>query len=486
MALQFDHTPISPGCRPPAPECLSPEGSRKGEPRSAAFMITISLQAASLSEADHNFFADLRRQLIMAFGVFNYTAEEVSANPSIISSRTISGAEWRDLRLENVTLSKTTFNKVKVDQFHFENVIFENCSFINCEFHGEYPTEGILENVVFNGGVMSNTSRQEVAYRRAGIYKVDWQDIKVNRIVLDGVRMHGARLYGIFGGSVTLKNLANFENYETGRYILSGRNIKLRIDNCQLDGKDDMIQLCSLEGDEPDQIPSTIYVTNSKFADGHGLGGSIIKALYVDNCEFTDLARLGRPQEIAVVKNSVLCALMNGGVYADVYFITNKFVTYYMSQFAIEVPTVLDCKNMYFLNDEMGMTSAADSKEVRQPIAVSIAGSRVNIYDIDLQNSTFFSDIDYLNLRNVKILGGEWKNLNVKGGHWENVEIHAPIEIRGTAPQFGDEVIFYNVTFPQGSPFDTEVNFSAKVSKQPFDWPKVHVPTLAEMGLDPD
>jgi hypothetical protein len=90
------------------------------------------------------------------------------------------------------------------------------------------------------------------------------------------------------------------------------------------------------------------------------------------------------------------------------------------------------------------------------------------------------------NLRNVRILGGRWHDFNLKGGHWENVELYPPIEITGAPPQFGDDVIFYKVTAPQGGPFKEGMSFIVSTTKQPFDWPEIHVPTLEEMGIDPD
>jgi uncharacterized protein YjbI with pentapeptide repeats len=409
----------------------------------------------------------------MANGIFgSYTKEEINADPSILNGRTIHGSSIRNhmlyrLRMENMTLTNTTLNGITFPEFYFKNVIFENCSFINCEFY-----EGALEEVIFKGGLMSNSSRRERAYRH------DWYLVNVNKIVLDGVSMRGVRLMGIGNGSLTFKNMGDFRDYENGGAILNGGKLRLRIDNCQLDGENSGIQLCKI-GSSDDQ-DCTIYATNSKFTNGSGLSGSKGK-FYIDNCEFTGRASLGYPQ-VMVVKNSILD--IEETDQGDLYFVNNKYLTR-TGRYGVAVQSAVNGKNVYFINDDTAMKSA-DGSENTNFLAIYIGGGGVNISNADVHKPTIMGDIDYINLRNVRILGGRWHNLNLKGGHWENVELYPDIEITGAPPQFGDDVKFCNVTTPQGSPFNTPVQFTVTESRQPFAWPEVHVPTLQEMGIDPD
>jgi uncharacterized protein YjbI with pentapeptide repeats len=411
----------------------------------------------------------------MANGIFGYyTVEEINADPSILNGRTINGSSIREgtligLRLENVTLTNTTLHSIEFYDFSIKNVVFENCSFIKCKFSG--AIEGCdLENVIFKGGIMANSGTPGVLSNIT-----EWEYVNAKSVIFDNVSMRAARLRS-WRGSVILRNMNDFRDYDNGGAILTGGNMNLRIDNCQLESiTRPAIQLCAIF------YGSTIYATNSKFTNGSGLGGSQTKATYIDNCEFSGVASLGFPQ-VMVVKNSIL-QLSTFARSGDLYFVNNKYLTCTYRRF--EMHTMVNANNAYFINDDMTMKSASDNNSV-QPIAVNITGGGANISNAELHKLHFMDDIDYINLRNVRILGGKWYNLNLKGGQWENVEIHAPIEIVGSAPQFGDDLKFYNVTYPQGSPFNSAVQLNITESRQPFAWPEVHVPTLEEMGIEPD
>ncbi|MDR1397599.1 MAG: pentapeptide repeat-containing protein [Desulfarculales bacterium] len=414
-------------------------------------------------------------------GILGLTVEEINANPSILNGRSISGtgsdgAGYDGLRLENVTLSHTTFNNMWSVRFYFKNVVFKNCSFIDCEFY-----EGHMENVIFKGGVMSNsTTRQE-----AGHKSVDWRSVNVNKVVLDGVSMRGAKLGGMWGGSMTFRNMSAFGGYRDGA-ILIGRDLQFRIDNCKLDANaaatEEDLAICDIYGYGADV--NTIYATNSKFTNRSGFGNSKTRATYIDNCEFTGSASLGYPQ-VMVVKNSTLAIAPTRG--GNLYFVNNKFVPF-LNRYGQSSPSSINSTNVYIFNDKTALKSEGGGKNAA-PMPIHVKGGGANIYNLDLQEPRLQGDIKYLNLRNVRILGGEWFDLNLRGGQWENVEIHKPIEIKGAAPQFGKDLKFYNLTFhppaPTG-PFNVPIRFSAKESKQPFEWPEVHVPTLKEMGINPD
>jgi uncharacterized protein YjbI with pentapeptide repeats len=421
---------------------------------------------------------------------------EIKANPSILNGRSIDGAAFKEgpLILENLTLSNTTFNKIKSSGFSVKNVVFANCSFIDCAFY-----DGDLENVIFKGGVISNSRTRYIYGSRE--YRPDWGYVTVKNVVFDGVSMRNAILHDFYHGKVTFKNMSDFRDYAPGDIdILRGEGLKVRIDNCHLGAYGKAVYLCS-SSSSYDQY-TTIYITNSKFSNGSGLGGNVngsVRAVYIDNCEFTDHAALSYFR-LMVVKNSTLNVwCVDHEMQGNFYFVNNKYVTaperdWERGGTGETTGSAIDGKNVYFINDGGGMKSAAgDAPFAFMPIFLERC-RRVDIYNADVYQFKIGYGLAYLNLRNVRILGGDWGGLELTGGQWENVEIHGLIKTNYN-PQFGD-LKCYNLSFQPPPPLRhfnyTGVKFSevelGKLSNRsrPFAWPAVPVPTLQEMGIEPD
>jgi hypothetical protein len=343
-------------------------------------------------------------------------------------------------------------------------VVFEDCTFAKVDAFA-----GTMDNVTFKGGRLTYSGSPTDRKNFTGFG--DFQGA-VN-LVLDGVQLDRTIFTGIDGGRVYLKNLNCTSDYSlTWGAIIMGSNITLRADNCRLSD----VYLCSLGGD------STIHVTNSVLLKS-GFGGSRTRATYVENCQIT--GSLGGSQ-VMVVKDSVLMVSSWGG---DLYFVNNKFIslTPDKAKNPVTISKVLhsplDGKRMFFIGNNQDT-----------PMPINIIGGGAYIYDTDLDEPVFLEEIDFINLRNVKIMGGKFFDLVLKAGQWENVALLPTIEIKGTKFEIGN-LNFFNVTTPQGSPFKEGAHFSAKVSEQPFDnvtysgqpfdnWPEVKVPTLQEMGID--
>jgi hypothetical protein len=171
-----------------------------------------------------------------------------------------------------------------------------------------------------------------------------------------------------------------------------------------------------------------------------------------------------------VVKDSLLTVSAWGG---DLYFVNNKFVPLVPGDNVRRSP--LGGKRMFLIGNNQDT-----------PMAINIVGGGAYIYDTDLDKPMFKNEVDFINLRNVKIMGGDFFNLILQEGQWENVVLLPTIEITGTKFEIG-RLNFYNVTAPQGYPFQKEIKSKITYSEQPFDnWPEVKVPTLQEMGIDPD
>jgi uncharacterized protein YjbI with pentapeptide repeats len=394
------------------------------------------------------------------YGTFTCSVAEINANPSMINGGRLSGGKLDGLVLENLVLKNTSFNNMEICNYVFRNVVFEDCTFTKVDVFA-----GIMDNVTFKGGRLTYTGSP-----------TDWKnftgfgDFKgVTNLVLDGVQLDRTIFTGIDGGGVYLKNLNCTSDYAlTWGAIIMGSNIALRADNCRLSDVD----LCSLDGD------STIHVTNSVLVNS-GFGGSRNQATYVENCQIT--GSLGGAQ-VMVVKDSVLMVSSWGG---DLYFVNNKFVPLAPDDHVQRSP--LGGKRMFFIGNNQDT-----------PMPITITGGGAYIYDTDLDKPIFMEEIDFINLRNVKIMGGEFFYLILKEGQWENVVLLPTIEIKGNKFEIG-HLNVYNVTAPQGYPFQGNPDIKRTYGEQPFDnvkvtysdrpfdnWPEVKVPTLQDMGIDPD
>jgi hypothetical protein len=220
-----------------------------------------------------------------------------------------------------------------------------------------------------------------------------------------------------------------------------------------------------------------------------GFGGSRNRATYVENCQITGYGTLAIPQ-IMVVKDSVLTVNAEGG---DLYFVNNKFIPLFQDKaknplaLSKVLHSALGGNRMFFIGNNQDT-----------PMPINIIGGGAYIYDTDLDRPIFLEEIDFINLRNVKIIGGDFFNLILKEGQWENVVLLPPIEITGNKFEIG-HLNVYNVTAPQGYPFQGNPDIKRAYGGQPFDnvkvtysdrpfdnWPEVKVPTLQEMGIDPD
>lgn len=115
-----------------------------------------------------------------------------------------------------------------------------------------------------------------------------------------------------------------------------------------------------------------------------------------------------------------------------------------------------------------------------------ISGGTCYLYDIILEKPTIVhfegeTGLQALNLRNVTIKGGKFWQGRIKSGQWENVKIYPEVNVENANIE---NIVGYNVTFPEGSPWRGKAkNASMTVSKTPFEWPEIKVPTPEELGL---
>ena len=104
------------------------------------------------------------------------------------------------------------------------------------------------------------------------------------------------------------------------------------------------------------------------------------------------------------------------------------------------------------------------------------------MYDVELTPAWFAYSMPTLNMKNVRINGGDWANSEVINGQWENVQIYPNVYVSDETTLWGD-IKVRNVTFPEGSPWKEGRGVTLVESKTPFVWPEIKIPTPEELGL---
>jgi uncharacterized protein YjbI with pentapeptide repeats len=369
------------------------------------------------------------------------TTAELNWKPELLNGLTLRNGELDDLNFENVTLKDVTFKEVIFRRPRFKNVIFENCNFEGSRF-----SSGVYDGVLFKGGSMQPTTShgkiqpQELSYSQ------------FSNVVLDGVKIHGGKLSGT-GDLVIFKNMPDINGFGSHRpSFFSGTGNRVRIDNC-------IVKNTGFVHDE-----GKVYVTNSTFRNAT-LGGQPDVA-YIEKC-YANNGITGA--KICVATNCDLMALYLGG--GEAYFINNTYREKIETSQGFK--TFGDEKTFIYI---IGNGSTV--------IPYNALGGNVTITGSVLKNPYFTKerDIQSLNLRNVTIRGGEWIKSKVLGGQWENVKIYPPVDITDAVIK---NIRGYNVTFPEGPPWTGNSRGQAEmiVSKTPFTWPEIHVPTPEELGL---
>jgi uncharacterized protein YjbI with pentapeptide repeats len=369
------------------------------------------------------------------------TTAELNWKPELLNGLTLRNSELNDLNFENVTLKDVTFKEVNFRRPRFKNVVFENCNFEGSRF-----SSGVYEDVLFKGGSMQPTTSHGRIERQEFIYS------QFSNVVLDGVKIHGGKLSGT-GDLVIVKNMPDINGFGSHRpSFFSGTGNRVRIDNC-------IVKNTGFVHDE-----GKVYITNSTFHNATMAGHPDVA--YIDKCSANEGLTGAK---ICVATNSDLMGGYLGG--GKAYFINNKYRDNVEKNLGFKTR---GDKNTFIYIIGNGSTI----------IPYYALGGNVTIIDSELKKPYFIQngDILSLNLRNVTIRGGEWIESKVLGGQWENVKIYPSVDITGAVIK---NVRGYNVTFPEGPPWTGNSRGQAEmiVSKTPFTWPEIHVPTPEELGL---
>ncbi|MDR0476752.1 MAG: hypothetical protein LBH14_02265, partial [Desulfobulbaceae bacterium] len=366
-----------------------------------------------------------------------YSPQEISANPTLlnhgtltgkgystllsIANCTITGARLKnirldDLKVENVTFKNCVFEKVESLGAVFTNVIFDHCTFISAQFD-----KGKLDKVLFHGGKMYSVGDPERVNDNGYFYGTFFDNV-----IFDDIELNNVNLWPV-GESVFFRNISKVSN--RGGVISTGDSIYARIDNSHIKDTDFVTA-----GDG-----SSIYATNSTLFRSGLRGG---KFVYIENC---DMRRTGlSSDEVLVVKNCVVGGAAKGSENSKFYIVNSK--TPVAPDITSDDPTdrarvAFDGKDLtevYILNPS-------------GPFRAGIYRGRITAINTELVDFYIGEVPVDIDLKDVTIRGGEWKDLRMKGGgRWENVKIYPQITLENAV--LGD-IEAYNLTFPEGNPW---------------------------------
>jgi uncharacterized protein YjbI with pentapeptide repeats len=395
--------------------------------------------------------------LYKEFGMAIYTVHDFAKNPSMLNGAAIHGVDFPGMTLKSARLRDTIFKKTNLDGLHFEDIRFEDClfeevdikkakfirvTFERCRFVNTHIKNSKFTDVLFKGGIFTYKGvYDDEYYGRTYITRS-----KMNNVTFDAVNFDNHMMESL-SGTVTLKNI-NISKKEHVGPIIVGNDIMLRVDNCNLEN----VSCCAIFEN------STLYATNSKLTRS-SFGGEG-KLFYIENCEI--IGGIGGP-ELLIMKNCKYNGNIGGG---GVAYLVNVDFTHRRS----------GSRSANIHGDAKSHMHIIGGKV---PITAEFFKGSVSLYDVELNRSRFAGAITTLNMKNVRIRGGAWATLRLGGGQWENVEIYPTVILSDTT--FGDLRV-RNVAFPDGNPWKGNGE-NLKISKTPFVWPEIKIPTPEELGL---
>lgn len=142
-----------------------------------------------------------------------YTAADINPNPAILDSSIVKGSNLTNLRLENVTIKDATFFNTTAQGAVFKNVVFDNCRFINAKFD-----QAVLENVLFQGGILTCEADMHNVRRRT-----QFTNSRFTNLVLQGTYLENAVLNGS-NSSIALRDCLQVTAAEP---VVTGANVHL-------------------------------------------------------------------------------------------------------------------------------------------------------------------------------------------------------------------------------------------------------------------
>lgn len=397
----------------------------------------------------------------------------VKANPNLLNNQTIKGVRLNGTRedcedgvhLENMVIRNLTLRDVQMNYAYLKNVTFVDCEFIKTDLD-----DSIFDNVKFIRGSIFGYDRPD----NWNAYETSMDGVSITRVLFDGVKFGKSTSLSLYNGIVVMRNVQAEVPPEKNYWLLPGENLHVRLDNCRIANQTAVGVL---------GINSSLYATNSSFKDSKlDIPG---KAAWIENCDWHD-GDAPTTNTLVITNSRLSWVRIGAGTGNDgkedeeqrVFLINNTYIQYPDPN---TVTLGLLVSGGGRIRDKAHLYLYADSNIPGHTVAHS---GNIHIYNAKIdsllmgQGSSNCS-LANLDLQNVSIGQGRWRNSNVRHGKWENVQIGGPVDL--SQAKIGP-IIGHNVTFPQGSPW---VNGRLNIidSLTPLEFDKPPVPTLEELGL---
>jgi len=355
------------------------------------------------------------------------------------------------LVLENMVIKNFVMSNMTLYNVQFKNVTFVDCAFIKTHME-----DGTFENVKFIRGELFTYDEPKDAYWQPQTY---FEDIKIDRVLFDGVRIgKNAKMY-LYKGVVVMRNVVVEAKRDERSYdsaLLRGNDLHVRIDRCTVTNETGL----NISGDK-----SSAYITNSTF------NNSMIQikgtATWVDNCTITNTSMPG--SKTVVVRSSRLSNVNAYSAYDDgkAFFVDNNYINekdgYGLGAASGAYIYTAQIQN---LNIDSGPVNIYDTTIEKLKLNNLAAAKRLNA---GVRQPTGITE---LNLSNVTIKQGDWEGAELQQGKWNNVQL-GPLNL--------NEAKIGVITGYRVGHFGSDLKF--KESTQPLNIEKPPVPTLEELGL---
>lgn len=382
---------------------------------------------------------------------------DINANPQVLSGLRFSKGDMSGLNIQNAHIKGLQFDDIQAPVSRFTNVTFENCSFTKVNFQSCRFENVAFKNCQIQGRGNHEDINNSTIFRYSVFKDVLFENTKMNNVIADSISGEGGYVY--------FRNMREVYTRGGEGTILSSSNLHCRVVDSNLTKAKFLVSSSQ---------SASFYAKNSKFSDLRLQSNHT----YIEKCSLNDIVMYST--ETAVVTKCLL----------DDTKIASKKAGYYVNNQYIESGEVDDIFNQRLGSGIEGRDGSPVyvMQSDTTPVILRFTGGQVTACNITLKTPILgqFGKTKpplSLNLRNVRILGGNWSSLELESGNWENVTIEPPLRVKRVKL---NKIQAYNLEFPKGDPWKKEGEFSLDITRvfKPFDWPEVRVPTPEDMGLE--
>lgn len=320
-----------------------------------------------------------------------------------LQNKTLRGALFSNCDLSGMILEDMVFIGVTFRQTHLRRVRFKNTDFIDCVFEDTLLDEAGLEDILFQGGRMS-----QLKLGMDTRIPMRVRDSALNRVVFDGVDFDGVGLHEV-SGSLTLKNIRRMIRDAGERAVINASNLALRLEDSFLGNKEFFMNFASITGNYQVYARNCVFSGSRSSLDGDGAR----QVIFMEDCRFERNAGLSANGTVLLRR----CAL---GRYASLSGTGN-------SRWWLEGCSFpLEGNGHGSLHGGLGTHMYVTGPGLDGPKAY---------LDLSVKGRLFLSDIvlaapviekmtmKELSLRRARLEGGKLEGLQLLGGRWEAVTL---------------------------------------------------------------